>query len=276
MLPSINAKRILDFPLRSFKGFYFREYVPCLWSKSKNWGDALNPYLISKLSNKKVKYESNKRFWKFLVIGSVIERADSFSIVWGTGMLNPETIPRNKPHSILAVRGPKTRDVLIRHGIACPSVYGDPALLLSRYYKPLNQVKHFKVGIIPHYTDQSHPWIAHIRNDSNVHIIDIYSGIESFVDQLVSCHCILSSSLHGLISADTFGIPNRRLELNSNPRIGGDFKFIDYYSSINLKCPHSLVPSSEMSVDDLANETFCNKLDIDLDKLYELCPFKSN
>lgn len=46
---------------------------------------------------------------------------------------------------------------------------------------------------------------------------------------MLSCKCILSSSLHGLIFADALGIPNRRIVL-SDEIIGGDLKFDDYYS----------------------------------------------
>ena len=46
---------------------------------------------------------------------------------------------------------------------------------------------------------------------------------------MMSCICILSSSLHWLIFADSLGIPNRRIVL-SDEIIGGDLKFDDYYS----------------------------------------------
>jgi pyruvyltransferase len=43
---------------------------------------------------------------------------------------------------------------------------------------------------------------------------------------------ILSSSLHGLILADAYEIPNKRLVIG-NRLLGSDFKFMDYYSTTN-------------------------------------------
>ena len=45
------------------------------------------------------------------------------------------------------------------------------------------------------------------------------------------CERILSSSLHGLIIADSFSIPNRRIGFYNNLK-GGDFKFEDYASAL--------------------------------------------
>jgi pyruvyltransferase len=48
----------------------------------------------------------------------------------------------------------------------------------------------------------------------------------------LECKIVLSSSLHGLVLADSFQIPNKRIVLSNNI-IGGDFKFKDYYSGID-------------------------------------------
>ena len=52
------------------------------------------------------------------------------------------------------------------------------------------------------------------------------------IADLTSCELIFSSSLHGLIVADSFGIPNIHMEL-SDKLVGGNFKFEDYYSSVD-------------------------------------------
>ena len=60
-----------------------------------------------------------------------------------------------------------------------------------------------------------------------------------FIDNLTKCERVLSSSLHGLIISDSFGIPNMRIVL-SDSVIGGDYKFSDYYSAYGLESPLKL------------------------------------
>ncbi len=262
-----SAKRIT-------KQLVFRDVVPAFWCKNENWGDALSPHLIKLISGRNARYEENPYCWKYFVIGSILDRADQHSIIWGSGMIAPEALPKHEPSAIHAVRGPLTRSRLISSGIACPEVYGDPALILPFYYNPNRKLK-WKVGVIPHYTDKSHPWIESIKNQDGVHIIDIYSGIHDFVDEVVSCEFILSSSLHGLICADAYQIPNRRITLNGDI-IGSNFKFNDYYASMNINAEAPIQPMLDQKATTIADSISCFKSGVDLQQLLSVCPFSAS
>ena len=257
---------------RAAKSIVFGDTVPCFWSKTKNWGDALSPRLVELISGRQARFDHNPNCWKHFVIGSILDHADHYSIVWGSGMISPEALPKQTPSAIHAVRGPLTRERLLLAGISCPAVYGDPALLLPRFFDPKRERKR-KIGIIPHYSDQGHPWLETIQKEDDVTIIDIYSGIESFVEELVSCDCILSSSLHGLICADSYSIPNRRMVLHGN-LIGDDFKFSDYYAAADTQAEPPIHPKAHESAADLipAIERTCENFD--LDRLFNACPFR--
>lgn len=64
--------------------------------------------------------------------------------------------------------------------------------------------------------------------------IDIFSETNDFLKIINQCEFIFSTSLHGLVIADAFGIPNVRLNISSSLK-GGDFKFLDYYSVYDEK-----------------------------------------
>ena len=261
-----TAKRIA-------KSIIFRNAVPCFWSKSENWGDALTPHLVKLISGKPARYDENPLCWKNFVTGSIMHRADRYSIVWGSGMIAPDALPAAQPHAIHAVRGPLTRERLIQAGIPCPEVYGDPALLLPRFFKPPRSIN-WKLGVIPHYTDQNHPWINAVRKEEGVNVINIRVGFEDFVLEVLACERVLSSSLHGLICADAYSIPNRRMVLRDE-LIGGDFKFLDYYGAMNLIPEAPIHPKSGESAGDLNSTITRHSCSLDLDRLIAACPFRS-
>lgn len=74
---------------------------------------------------------------RYLCIGSTLGMFNlQNSVIFGGGGVNPNDVPVGMPSQIIAVRGPLTRKWLIDHGIPCPEVYGDTALLLPLYYQP--------------------------------------------------------------------------------------------------------------------------------------------
>ena len=60
------------------------------------------------------------------------------------------------------------------------------------------------------------------------------TGIEAFLDEMLSCEAIVSTSLHGLIIANAYGVPARLATFKDSDRqIHGDgMKFEDYFLSI--------------------------------------------
>ena len=105
---------------------------------------------------------------------------------------------------------------------------GDPMVLID-LVTTRSSFKDIDIGLVPHTINASH-----FRNSS-------YSGRFTIIDprlppmeviNLISrCKRLISQSLHGLIVADAFGVPNIWLEPSSNI-IGGQFKFLDYFSTV--------------------------------------------
>jgi hypothetical protein len=170
---------------------------------------------------------------------------------------------------IRAVRGPYTREQV---GAGCPDVYGDPALLLPRFHVPRFPKMH-RVGIVPHYVD--YHLVKSIVKDCPVINVLNENPIE-VADQICECEYIISSSLHGLIVANAYGIPAGWAEFSDDVN-GAGFKFHDYYAAIGVspytyfdfreECPHELEGYYKYIGD-------CDLGGINLDNLWEVSPWR--
>lgn len=266
------AKRALLDPLRraGFKSIY-RGWLPLMYYNGRNWGDALSPVLARMLSGLPVKHMAWHHQHRYLAIGSILSHANGWAEVWGSGFLWPEEKVLEPPQAVHAVRGPRSRAKLLEQGIDCPEIFGDPALLLPSFFNP--QVpKRRAVGIIPHYIDKDHPWLERYGQDPQVRIIDVEGDIFKFVEDVKSCELIVSSSLHGLICADAYGIPNLWVEL-SDRLFGRSFKFLDYFESVERDTPNPVRPDPTTP---LARVTQCHRphtVKMNLEPLICACPF---
>lgn len=248
---------------------------------SKNFGDALNIFLVEFLSGKNVfpsKYILKTKYnddLSYSVIGSICQWTREKSVVWGSGFIQDAYSEDSfvKPKRVTAVRGPLTREIYLKNGIECPEIYGDPALLLPLIYNPENIEAKYEFGIIPHYTEINLPWVKDVQNREDVLFIDIMIGAnyEKFVTEIKSCKKIITSSLHGLIFCHAYRIPVSQIKL-SNQLTGGDFKFYDYLLSVN-KTPHKPIDISTqfISIDHLDFDS--EPIRFDIKPLINSCPF---
>jgi len=244
----------------------------------KNWGDDLNITLIKCITGE-VPISVKRTFVPpsgtevYLILGSILSYANKNTVVWGPGFISLKEEIAQRPKKICAVRGPLSREKLLAQGITCPRIYGDPALLYPRFYSPKNAKKKYKLGIIPHYIDKKVPVISNFRNKDDILIIDIQEPINQVVDNIYSCERIASSCLHGIICADAYGIPSTWIKF-SNKVIGKGFKFKDYFASVNRKDDEPLVIKGNTTVQQILDQFYDYTIDIDLDKLFSVCPFK--
>jgi tetratricopeptide (TPR) repeat protein len=197
-----------------------------------NFGDILNPYLVEKITGLPPRFVPRGR--EMLAIGSVIKFARQGTRVWGTG--TPRMTDALSPDAqYCAVRGPLTLALVRQSGGTCPDILGDPALLLPRFYQPRVE-RRYRLGLIPH--------VRHLGSGISVadDVLVIspelvgYAQIEAFIDAIASCEAILTSSLHGLIVANAYGIPARWCEFGDlGPALSGDgTKFRDFFLSVGL------------------------------------------
>ena len=217
------------------------ELVPVFyWDWRPNFGDLVGPYLISKITGKPVLNIMGTYRPGLMTVGSIIEMLSSKNMtIWGSGLMSePSTdiikrLSFYKP-TILSVRGYKTAEALKNIGLEVPNhnQYGDPALILPLFYQP-KIVSDKKIGLCPHYSHKE--LFGRINDDTNsFNMIDVQKDLESVLDSIFSCKVCISTSLHGLIVAQAYGIPWVWLEITDNNLGGGDFKFQDFFSTIDI------------------------------------------
>lgn len=222
---------------KTIRLFWWNE-IKLMGKSKENYGDLLGKYLVEKISKSTVvwahpKKRSLKNLFSpiYVTIGSILAHVSTHCIVWGSGVISKDT-PVKKA-TFLAVRGPKTREVLQNLGYTVPAVYGDPALLLPRYYHPKVEKK-YALGIIPHYKDfeLATQWYA---EKEGVLVIDLMTNdIEATTNLFLQCERIVSSSLHGVIVSHAYHIPAVWIPF-SDALFGDGIKYQDYFESVALK-----------------------------------------
>ena len=202
---------------------------------TENLGDYLSCVVfeyMTKINN----IQTNKKLKKtkhLYAIGSILLTGFQDSTIWGsgikdelTGLSGKITLLFNKyvrKLDIRAVRGPLTRKYLVSHGINCPKVYGDPAILMPLIYKSKRK-KTSGTLLINHYTQTQ-------RTDINS--VDLKTkDYKKVIDHICASRLVISGSLHGIILAESYGIPAILLKDRDNFSL---FKYKDYYYSTGRK-----------------------------------------
>ena len=192
------------------------------WNRTKNFGDALGPAILKRLG---LKFELVERMGQadLVTCGSVLGfgRFQNGCRFWGTGIMDDShgglhpTVADT--YEFLAVRGELTR---IYAKAPDDVVMGDPGILVPELWTATG--KRSGLGVVPHYVDKrQYPFADRV--------INVQDDVDTVIRDIASCDRILSSSLHGLIVAQAYGIPAMRLH---HPAVkGGDFKWADYQSA---------------------------------------------
>lgn len=199
--------------------------ISTFWYKSvPNFGDFITPELVKHYGAEPVYTRAESA--ALISTGSILDMTpDSFSgCILGSGFILEETNKTFPNAHVASVRGELTKGKLNLKDV----VLGDPGLLLGELYEAKDTTS--TVGIIPHYVDKNDIRIKRLgAMHRDVKIINVQLSPEEVFHEISTCQYILSSSLHGVIAADSLGIRNGWISL-SDKVIGNGFKFHDHFS----------------------------------------------
>lgn len=223
------------------------------WNKAPNFGDALSRDVLEHVSGRPLVWAPEQTAQIFAV-GSImwnarkgtVKRAEGHEppVIWGSGCMEAMDGDWCRAAHVVAVRGPVTAAVLNLGSLP----FGDPGLLAPRLVGPVEQED--QVGVLLHHSQVTEEALDLLRTGGDrIRIIDVRTGdAKSVIRQIASCRQIFSQSLHGIIIADAYGIPNVRIEGEDIHR-NAHFKFHDYAASVR-RAP--LIPVRLQDVPELA------------------------
>ena len=195
----------------------------------KNLGDLLSPIIVDfMLQRKGISIDKKTDTTHLLALGSLLGFPFD-ATVWGTGAQSFIQISclykwrRIRKYDVRCVRGPLSANALRVFGYHCPNVYGDPAVLMPLIYAPSNTEKKYDVIYIPHFNNKVVPC------PEGVKVLDIQTDdYKMFIDELCKAKKVVSSSLHGIILAEVYGIP---AVFHAENRMNEILKYYDWYYS---------------------------------------------
>jgi len=170
-----------------------------------------------------------------LTVGSILHFAKNGDIIWGSGRNGKISSEEHRFNNldVRMLRGPLTHKFLAEHGVSAPKIFGDPGLLVGYLfpeYLALGNTKIHKLTVISNLNDtiiNIHPSMLKSPTDP----------LRSVLVRIAQSELVISSSLHGIVVAEAFGVPVRVLKSSTEPT----FKYEDYF----LGTGRSFYPSYE-------------------------------
>lgn len=232
---------------------------PCIESVF-NFGDLLNPLLMNAYGlidytrpdtgGVRVRAATN-----YVIVGSILDDFwDNHALtILGAGLLKGGN--KNLHNSrVLALRGKLTQEKLGRSKENI--TLGDPGLLTSRIIPiPRDDSDDKPIGIIPHWKHAASPRLDKYRYDKRYKIINPHAEPQIVAHEICACSVIAADSLHGLILADSYGVPNIRVSFLDGVVDTSDFKYLDYFSAIGRAGEAAKAIKPE-DISDLSFKTF--------------------
>jgi len=186
-----------------------------------NFGDLVGPALVAQIIEEQGLTQPQEHR-RLVAVGSILRLTQPGDVIWGSGINGKSMDVGASPNlDIRAVRGPRTREMLLATGAEVPEIYGDPALLWSRYWPREHYLEGTSelrdVTVVPNHNERS--------TVSGPEVVSPLGQPHDVIREIARSKFVCGSSLHGIVLAESLGIPARLITSKVEPR----FKYDDYY-----------------------------------------------
>ncbi|MDO5676877.1 MAG: polysaccharide pyruvyl transferase family protein [Propionibacteriaceae bacterium] len=219
---------------------------------SGNFGDQLTPALLERLYGQKSKF-SGMQAADLVGVGSLFEGIEEHcqarTMIWGSGFIQEGPPYDGAKLDVRAVRGALTA---ARLGSMAPAglALGDPGLLTSAAYPEFSHLPRRGIAVIPHFMDKQDPVVERAAAHPDVRIVEVLAPLPNVLREIASAEIVLSSSLHGLVVADSYGVPNQWTPIGDGVT-GSGYKFRDYYSAFGTEATPMTLDEALANVESL-------------------------
>lgn len=201
------------------------------WNQIRNCGDAITAYILRDVLGCTPMMVGIAEP-HVLAVGSILFMAGPKSLVWGSGMLSPDTAPETLPSAnIRAVRG---RESLAALQATRPDLgdvpLGDPGVLVGALLDRADFAAtptRYRAAIVPHYTYYDRLAAAGVPEDCC--LVDMRDATLRPLEQIQAAEVVVSQSLHGLVFAAALGKPYVWTMTAANE--AKSFKYRDWFST---------------------------------------------
>ncbi|TJW12665.1 MAG: polysaccharide pyruvyl transferase family protein [Mesorhizobium sp.] len=216
----------VPFQAKTIELFYWKSPV------AVNFGDYLSSVIVNKIAADADCFLDEERPApaRLLAVGSILHFARDGDVVWGSGVNGKVPVERHifRWLDVRAVRGPLTRDFLTRRGIDVPEVFGDPGILVAELLGarfPKSAERKTPVAFVPNLHDLP-------KMDGWENVISPLDPWATVVRRISQASLVISTSLHGLVVADAFGVPCTYLRLSEEENT---LKYEDYVLGVGRR-----------------------------------------
>lgn len=235
-----------------------------------NFGDYLSLKVVERIVGDSVfvcdRMRTGGQGSKLLAIGSIFYAAAENDVIWGSGINGRDLTKKYffQHLDVRAVRGPLSRRYLKEwFNIDAPEIYGDPGLLFPYLFPEFKKMETplYDYIVIPHYSEIG--LFPKMESDQIVYPTEPWDEV---IRKILASRFVISSSLHGLVIAEAYGIPARMLRVTENEPL---FKYQDYYEGTGRDQFQYATSIQEALLMGGEDPFIC-----DLEKLYNSFPFE--